>query len=351
VVSETLDTSSQHAELAVDVSSDVHVVWHEIVSRTLGYSDYRVFYARVLSTTGEVAAFRELAQLSDVPPAPVIALNGSQEVHVTWQDGRPVNIYHRHSLDGGNTWLTTTQVIDRPSSSDSAALAVDSGGKLHIVWKEELGPGYAGAVLYRIATPTGDSMSWGNVITASGDITGCVKPSIVVSGTDAFVGWGKQLGNQKVQPYVARCQAGACDAPSTIGRPVVVNTSDPSLASPVLAAGPGVVGAVWHGDQEHEEPGPDTKEEILFTYSTDGGQTWTPATNVSKTPDERSLDPDLAFDGGLAHVVWRERYQESPQRYEVRYTHSDVARLHMPVAMRNYRSLPYKQYLPLVLSQ
>jgi hypothetical protein len=335
VVSESLQTASEHTSFSQGTDGDLHLIWHE----TLASGNYQLMYQR-RSSTGAIESTQELGLYSFSPPAPAAVVNGSQNVHITWQGYNPgtsFDIFYRRSKDGGASWLAATQAVSLPSSSLDPALAVDGSNQAHVAWMENLGAVTKGVIMYRVGTPVDDGMTWGTVITPSAHLTDCVKPSIVVSGTKAYIGWGKVLKGQKLDIYFARCSALACTTPIMLGPSVVVNTSDPSQSAPVLAIDEhGTLAAVWHGDQEHSEPGPFTLEEILFTYSTDGGTTWAEVQNVSRTPDQRSIDPHLALVDGVAHVVWKERYDAAtPQKYDVWYANSAIPPVYLPLVLRN----------------
>lgn len=333
VVSDSLQTASEHVNFVQGTDGDLHLVWQE----TRG-TDYQFMYQR-RSSTG-VAEMTEI--LDEVPelPVPTIGVNGSQNVHLIWlgvDPGPDIDVFHTRSEDSGGSWSFPTRVVAMPSSSLDTALAIDNSNQAHVAWNENLGYGIGGVILYRVGSPVGEGMDWGTVITPSDYLTNCVKPSIVISGTEAYIGWGKQLKAQKMDIYFARCSALACTTPIKLGHSVVVNTSDPSQSAPVLAIDEnGTLAAVWHGDQEHDEPGPYTLEEILFTSSTDGGTTWAKVQNVSQTPNERSIDPHLALVDGVAHVVWKERYDSgTPQKYDVWYTNLESgAIVYMPLVMQ-----------------
>jgi hypothetical protein len=324
VVSPSLGSYSTHADVDVDQGGNVHLAWHE---RLFPGDRYSLLYRE--HAPGKDPS--ELAYYDDgTIPAPVIAVHGPTGVHVAWV-GNGADVFYRRSDDEGTTWTPPTKVISAPTTSADVALAVDDSGHPHVAWREGEHP----RILYRTGTPQAGGVSWEPVITPSAQLSECVKPSVVVSGTDVFIGWGKQIVAQRFDLFFTRCSGLVCTTPITLGSPVVVNTSDPSQAAPVLAVDTsGTIAAVWHGDPEHDTPGPGTMEDIWFTCSTDGGQSWAQEVNVSQT-SERSIDPDLALQDGVAHVVWRERYDASiPQKYDVWYV-NNMQRVYLPLVARN----------------
>jgi hypothetical protein len=337
VISPSHGTRSEHAEPSTDGDNNLHTVWGEQVSP----DEYRLFYQK-RSTVGALDIHRELTRLTK-PPAPEIAIDG-QRVHIAWlsmsqEGGFDFDVSHMYSLDGGQTWSSDTTAVALPSSSMNVALDVDIEGHAHIVWAESVseGGGRIGRIMYRAGVPAHGGMNWGPIVTVSAPGDNCVHPSVVTMGTDALIAWGKVVEPQKFELHFARCtgESAVCTT-REIGNPVVVNTSDPAQAAPVLTVGGAdEIVAVWHGDQESTTPGPTTFEEVLFSYSTDGGQTWSPVANVSQTPRERSIDPDVVVSDGIVHVVWRERYsEESWQKYDTWYVNS-LKFINLPLVMRN----------------
>lgn len=337
VISESLQTASEHTNFAQGADGVLHLVWQEV----LPGGQYELMYQR-RSSTGAAISTEELDEYPDIP-VPVVAAHGTQDVHAAWlgiDPGPDIGVFHMRSANGGDSWFELTQAITLPSSSLDMSLAIDDDNNAHLAWNENLGVGIGGVIMYRIGTPVSNKMTWSTTITPSATLTNCVKPSLVVSGTEAYIGWGKQLKAQKMDIYFARCSALACTTPITLGHSVVVNTSDPSQSAPVLAIDEnGTLAAVWHGDQEHDEPGPNTLEEILLTSSTDGGTTWAKVQNVSQTGNERSIDPHMALMDGVAHIVWKERYDDgTPQKYDVWYTNLESgAIVYMPLVVRMRR--------------
>jgi hypothetical protein len=335
VISTSLQATSEHANFVQGTDGDLHLVWQE--TRGTGYQ----FMYQRRSSTGVAELTEALDELSELP-VPVIGINGSQNVHLTWlgvNPGPDIDVFHTRSVDSGNNWFFPTRAAGLPSSSLDVALAVDNSNQAHVAWMENLGVSTGGVIMYRVGSPVGEGMNWGTVITPSASLTNCVKPSIVVAGSTAYIGWGRQIQPQKMDVYFARCSALACTTPITLGHSVVVNTSDPSQSAPVLAIDEnGTLAAVWHGDQEHAEPGYNTLEEILFTYSTDNGNTWTEVQNVSWTPNERSIDPHMVLVDGVAHVVWKERYDNTvPQKYDIWYANSaSGSAVFLPLVLRNH---------------
>jgi hypothetical protein len=335
VVSDSLQTASEHTNFVQSTDGTLYLVWQEVLQG----GHYKLMYQK-RSPAGSGVSTEELDEFSELP-VPVVASHGAQDVHLAWlgiDPGPDIDIFHMRSDDSGDSWYELAQAITLTSSSLDMALAIDSANNVHLAWNENLGSDIRGVILYRVGTPApvGGGMSWGPVITPSATLTDCVKPSIVVSGTEAYIGWGKVLESQKLDIYFAHCSGESCTTPITLGHSVVVNTSDPSQSAPVLAMDEhGTLAAVWHGDQEHDEPGPATLEEILFTYSTDGGDTWASVQNVSQTPGQRSIDPHLALVDGVAHVVWKERYDGGPpQKYDVMYASSKNC-VYLPLVARN----------------
>jgi hypothetical protein len=69
---------------------------------------------------------------------PAIAVDSTKTVHVVWEDSTPGNkdIFYANSTDGGTTWSALKRLTWTPEDSYVPAAALDSSGRLHVVWKD-----------------------------------------------------------------------------------------------------------------------------------------------------------------------------------------------------------------------
>ena len=102
------------------------------------------------------------------------------------------------------------------------------------------------------------------------------------------------------------------DGGRTWSSPVTIDVTAPFLEESASLRAPNVPSATIDGTTIYvafadQRFGPG-RNDVLFTKSTDEGQTWTPSVNA--TPSELGLDhfnPDIAAVGGVVHLTYRTR--------------------------------------------
>jgi hypothetical protein len=100
---------------------------------------------------------KRLTWNSGISQYPAIALDSLGRLHVVWSDDTPGNkeIYYKKSTDGGTTWLPNQRLTWNSGGSKWPAIAIDSSDNLHIVWEDTtLTPGN-GEIYYRQSTDGG----------------------------------------------------------------------------------------------------------------------------------------------------------------------------------------------------
>jgi hypothetical protein len=128
----TLDYSGALA-VAINSNNHIHIVWHESTG-----GDAEIYYRK--STDGGAAwgAVKRLTWSSGFSLAPAIAIDSGKTIHVVWDDDRPGNseIYYRKSSDGGATWSAAKRLTWTSDTSSFSVLAIDSSNALHVIWRD-----------------------------------------------------------------------------------------------------------------------------------------------------------------------------------------------------------------------
>jgi BNR repeat-like domain len=125
---------STNPAIAVDSSDRLHVVWHDDSSGNL-----EIYYRRSMNGGETWATRQRLSWNSGKSYYPVIVVDSSDNLHVTWHDNTPANyeIYYKMSSDAGINWSTAQRLTVTSGFSYHPTIAVDSSGKVHIVWEDD----------------------------------------------------------------------------------------------------------------------------------------------------------------------------------------------------------------------
>jgi hypothetical protein len=119
---------SSSPAIATDSSDNIHIVWWDLAT-----GDYQVFYKK--STDGGSSwSTKRLTWSSGNSLTQVIAVDSSNNIHVTYQDDTPGNfeIYYKKSTNGGSSW-TTKRLTWNLGNSYPSAISADSSDYIHIV--------------------------------------------------------------------------------------------------------------------------------------------------------------------------------------------------------------------------
>jgi hypothetical protein len=165
-------TKFENAEIAVDPSGDVHVVWDDL-SNFSGASTYGkdqdIFYRKLIESTNTWGPIVLLTDddLTDVHDSEVwgIAADDYGDLHVAWTEdmdqaglgyGIDLDIFYRKWNASSGVWEPRVVVSSDPADtagSTSPNIDVDIKGDVHFVWRDHSdvdGAGsHAGDVFYR----------------------------------------------------------------------------------------------------------------------------------------------------------------------------------------------------------
>ncbi len=120
--------------VAVDSSNSIHVVWYD---NTPGH--FEIYYRRSPDGGTTWGTVKRLTWTSGDSIFPAIAIDGNGTIHVVWDanTSETDEIYYRKSPNGGTTWSTAQRLTWTSGSSTTPAIAVDSGNTIHIVWGDD----------------------------------------------------------------------------------------------------------------------------------------------------------------------------------------------------------------------
>jgi hypothetical protein len=132
-ISKNARVSAQPA-IAMDNSGNLHVVWQDNSP-----THWEIYYAT--STDGGATWSTPVIITGDdyISEYPDIAIDSSSNLHVVWQDGIPNSeIYYAISPDGGTSWSHLVNISRNPSSkSELPDITIDNDDNLHVVWDDD----------------------------------------------------------------------------------------------------------------------------------------------------------------------------------------------------------------------
>lgn len=315
-----------HPKIAVS-GADVLVVWH--VHRPWPDAD-RIEFTRSPAggAPGTFSPPREIVADAAVTPAnplgeysttPSLAVDGSH-VHVAWSDERIVaacgagipEVYLVSSPDLGDNWSAPLQVSSADCRSSWTPSVAAADGFVHVAWTDErhdpIDCGLAAGSpcreeeYYRRVADNGAAVVDPEVrLTADepGREAESWGPSIAVVGGVVHVVWYDKAGGGDFQVLHRRSADAGTSWPSpaqVIGLPPVGCRA----ACATVAGRAPQLHAVWF------EICGDTSSTIRHRWSLDLGDSWSLVSDVPSGTAVLAVHPHVAFQGGVAHVVWND---------------------------------------------
>jgi len=284
--------------VAVGPDGAIHVVWHE------AFADrFEVLYSR--SPDGG-QRFSPAVPISGAGEAqvPALAVDGEGTVYAVWEGGggQSHGLLVSRSTDGGRTFSPP-----RPLAAAGAklpAIAAHGKGQVLVAWQDSSGPGRQ--ILLRRSTDEGASFEPPRPLAPHA--AGTRAPAIAVGpgGTAVVVWQGAVAGSPAVV-------ASSSPDGRTFSPPRSVAPGARERQTPAVAVAGGGIYVVWRDRVAG-------RWEILFARSTDGGLTFSPPLNLSRTPGLANV-PAIAVDGkGRIAVAWQDDRAGAPQIFVARST-------------------------------
>jgi hypothetical protein len=278
----TEDTYAYAPDIAI-AGTIPHVVWQGDPDGPLGSELYKIYYSKDPDGDGLNWTIPYAVSVSsNNNMLPAIAIDGSNNIHVTWYDLSTKIIQHRRSTDGGDNWPSTITDLSGGNSTHPDIAA--KGDDVYVVWNRDLG-----ANQYEVRCRGSDDggVSWS-------------------SPTDHLIA---TVTTAQISPY-----------PSPR---VSIDISD-------------TVHVVWHACKTTCPMG--ETHEIWHSQSQNHGATWSsPAVNISKASGTPSQMASIGTDSeGDVHVAWQE---EVSLQFDIFYRGTASAgsgRVYLPIIMKDY---------------
>jgi hypothetical protein len=276
--------------LAVGPRDRLYLVWED-------FSIIPVVGEIVVSISDDGGAtwtpYRNLSQTKPSSSRPSVVVNAQGAVSIVWLEERGQITFTR-STDGGTAWSAPKEIAPGSTANRTRAPALveTPDGTLWVAWAMSNGQGY-------ITGSRDGGASWAELAVLSGGER-VVSPMLAVARDGGlYAAWSASTGLYSDIVFsrlsVADGTVTAMTAPVNISRSPDVPSVDPAMA--VTATGDLI--CAWH-----EVISGDT--EIFVARSSDGGLTFEPAIDVSRTPGN-SLAPRVVVDrDGRGYVLWEQ---------------------------------------------
>ena len=289
-------TSYSNAWCVAAHEDTVHVVWYD--NRD---GNYEIYYKR---SPDDGATWGPDARLTDEPSLssnPSVAVAGP-EIHVVWEDERDqeIEVYHKCSTDGGNTWGPDVQVtvVAGPQGMPSVAVV---GGCVHVVWVDFSVMG--NSEIYFSRSVDGGT-TWDTPVQISNAPGFSASPSIATYGSNVHVAWDdSRLGwwNNEIFYRRSTDDGVTWDVEEQL-------TSDTTFSNtPSIAVSEDNVYVAWEDVR-------DGNFEMYHKYSTDNGQIWSADMRLTHDPGD-SHYPSATVSGSNVHITWQDNRDGNDEIY------------------------------------
>lgn len=298
-------SDSRFPQLAATSTGEVHLVFQDN-RRDVRGQQYDVFYLRSDNNGGTWEDVRRIVSNGGRSIRPVIETSGSN-VFLAWSDitGGMFDVYFRRSLNRGADWEEPVQMTSKPDSLDPDTglpqqppslmprLAVD-GNRLALAWhdgrhdREILRRPYPDNYEIYLQTSTNNGAAWQTAQRLTNEAQESTNADVAWTASGPITAWSDgRTGNRDI--YLK------ADQQATIA---VSPGPHPSM-HPRLVANGDRLGLFWHDNRDDVE----ASWQVYFAESLDGGQTWSPAQQLTNAPRFAGFC-DVASDGQSYYLVY-----------------------------------------------
>jgi hypothetical protein len=321
-------------------SVQIDVTYHDNVGHAVWVEDEsKILYSREnnWATNGAIS----LSEPDDdliILDKPAIIGNGPGRLDVIWAEGVGGNpsIYHKFSLDSGQTWpdVHKNVVAATSPSSTSPAFVADHNGELYVVWSERDRPGGLSSIWYAEGTVAGTTVSWSTAVRISDtSLRDATSPYVLLYNGVVNVFFTYREADD--QQYLNRITcANNCTVGSSSwnqqGNPISnlmeVNTQDPFNMASTAVVQQGCLYTSFHGISTSFNP----DNELIWSMS--NCTSWTQ--QLVTVTNERSLFPTLAAEGQWLYLAYETGQSSAERQIAFRRTRVET-RLYLPITLKN----------------
>jgi hypothetical protein len=305
-VSNTAPIDSGRAEIAVDNSGTIYVVWRGRVLYDPGWKD-DIFLSRSTDGGSTWSTGINISKNQYDSDHPDIAVDSDGNINVVWNENSQKRVLFSRSGDGGNTW--SSAVIISPTVFEfyaEPAIAVDIDDNLNVVWFDDS----AGNGIYEInfSRSTNSGLNWSPATKVNSNPHYSRFPDIAAdSSGNLHVVW--QVGGPNNIMDIASSRSDDFGTSWSVASTVYNISSGIVAWHPRIAVdSAGNINVVWYNGYDYSVL-PESWD-ILFCRSINNGVSWLSSMEISNL--EVNTNPDIAVDSaGHIHVVWMFRKHSS----------------------------------------
>jgi hypothetical protein len=348
-------------------SSDnsIYVVWQESVP---GVTDrnYEIFFKKSNDSGNTFGQEIRLSNNSGFSEHPQMA-SENENIYVVWADNTNINkqIYFKKSGDGGNSFEEQMLLSDNNSNAFNQEIS-SFGDNVHIVWLEKVPDGPYQTMT---ASSTDGGETFHKPIVLSENASAQTFPKISTFDNHVYVTWNVE---NKPDAENGVYFTSSSDNGMTFGNISRLNTEEEDFGEPQVTSAGNQVYVIWGGSDTHQlsslnliksedygntfseikkisetdlgklnEPSnveitmdqnnrvfiawqdkmnASDKDEILFAFSTDGGESFNSVTNISNNLDISEC-PSIITTEDMVFVTWEDL---TPGNHEVLFSRGTI---------------------------
>lgn len=253
-------------------------------------------------------------KIADGAPSPErnICVEGPS-VHVFYD--RANVLYHRRSLDGGETWSAETTIHTGTAGRYFRYGCAVAGGRVHVVFCENDNTTFEGFYLkYRRSLDNG--ATWETTVDPYASVVNPQRPDVTAVGTAVHITWGDLRGGGTSLVDHHTYYGRSLDDGATWQTELALTASpEKYVLRSTIAATPATVVVAWQ-QSPNQGAGGAGDLEIYTRRSSDAGATFDPAVRRTNASNE-SEHAYLGNRGGLFCLVWSDKRSGSYNTYSL----------------------------------
>ena len=283
--------------IAVDSNDNIHITWCDA-----RHGDTELYYTKLDNNGNTLVDDTRLTDAPDSSENPCIAVDSSDNIHITWPDKRDGNyeIYYTKLDNNGNTLVDDTRLTDAPETSAHPTFAVDSSNNIHISWYDKRDGNYE--IYYTKLDNNGNTVVDDTRLTVAAYALG---PSVAVdSGDNIHIAWrDKRDGNYEI--YYTKLDN---NGNTLVDDTRLTDNTAYSMYPSIAADSSDNMHISWHDKR-------DGNYEIYYTKLSNTGATLIDDTRLTDASGYSYFSGVAVDSSDNIHIVWRDKRHGNGEIY------------------------------------